>query len=48
MHSKPWRNQSMVMSRPRKPERAGIYPAMIGTLWICSVCVLVAVPIEGQ
>ncbi len=29
----------------RKPEKAGIYPAMIGTIWICSVCALTAIPL---
>jgi len=29
----------------RKPEKAGIYPAMIGTLYICSVCAVSAVPL---
>ncbi len=29
----------------RKPESAGIWPAMIGTLWVCGLCGLFAVPV---
>lgn len=29
----------------RKPEEAGIYPAMIGTIFICAICAVVAIPI---
>jgi len=29
----------------RKPERAGIWPSMIGTIWICGVCAAVAIPL---
>lgn len=27
------------------PSAAGIYPAMMGTLWVCGICVLITVPI---
>ncbi len=29
----------------RKPDKAGIYPAMIGTIYICLVCAISAVPL---
>jgi phosphate transport system permease protein len=29
----------------RKPDKAGIYPAMIGTVYICLVCAVTAVPL---
>jgi phosphate transport system permease protein len=29
----------------RRPERAGIGPALLGTIWICLVCALVALPL---
>lgn len=29
----------------RKPEKAGIYPAMIGTIYICLVCAITAIPL---
>jgi len=29
----------------RNPEEAGIYPAMIGTIFICAVCACVAIPL---
>jgi len=29
----------------RKPEKAGIYPAMIGTIYICLVCAVTAIPL---
>ncbi len=29
----------------RKPEKAGIYPAMIGTVYICLVCAVTAIPL---
>jgi phosphate transport system permease protein len=32
-------------SPSRKPGKAGIYPAMIGTIYICSVCAFTAIPL---
>jgi phosphate transport system permease protein len=32
-------------SPSRKPERAGIHPALVGSIWICAVCALVAIPL---
>lgn len=29
----------------RKPAKAGIYPAMIGSVWVCATCFLFALPI---
>ncbi len=29
----------------RKPEKAGIYPAMVGTIYICLVCAITAIPL---
>ncbi len=29
----------------RKPKNAGIYPSMIGSIWICALCALTAIPI---
>lgn len=36
-----------LLSNPpsRKPDKAGIYPAMIGTIYICSVCAFTAIPL---
>ncbi len=28
-----------------EPSEAGIYPAMMGTLWVCGICVLITLPI---
>ncbi len=36
----------LLMNPPsRKPEKAGIYPAMIGTIYICLVCAVSAIPL---
>lgn len=32
-------------SPSRKPDQAGIWPAMWGTIWICVICAITAVPI---
>ncbi|MBT8484349.1 MAG: phosphate ABC transporter permease PstA [Phycisphaerae bacterium] len=44
-----WRNSEIgqfVTSPPsRRPERAGIGPSLAGTIWICAVCGLVALPL---
>lgn len=29
----------------RKPDRAGLHPAILGSIWICSVCALTALPL---
>ncbi len=29
----------------RKPEKAGIWPAMIGSIWLCAICAATAIPI---
>jgi phosphate transport system permease protein len=29
----------------RKPEVAGIWPAMIGSIWVCAICAVTAIPI---
>ncbi|GAB4193900.1 MAG: ABC transporter permease subunit [Phycisphaeraceae bacterium] len=29
----------------RKPEKAGIWPAMIGSIWVCAICAATAIPI---
>ena len=29
----------------RKPEKAGIWPAMIGSIFVCSICAITAIPI---
>ena len=35
--------QLLQNSPSRKPDKAGIYPAMIGTIYICSVCAFTAI-----
>lgn len=39
-------DKQLVSNPPsRKPEDAGIYPAMIGSIWICLVCAFTAIPL---
>ena len=41
-----WLDRDLLLNAPEPdPNRAGIYPALLGTIWVCTLCALLTLPI---